>query len=117
MTYGWPLPFYPPKCGRLRVCKNFLHVCSIGSCAHVFGAFSAIGTTGNFRLWHKTYMPMLPRQRSRSLLAVIAVMVLLRNPYRLRVKVISRNKTYLKGHLQIAVGDHFHKCMAERQEA
>src|SRR5258706_9095991 len=24
-------------CGRLRVGKNFLHVCSIGRCSHVFG--------------------------------------------------------------------------------
>ena len=26
-------------CGRLRVGKNFLHVCSIGRCSHVFGLF------------------------------------------------------------------------------
>jgi transposase len=26
-----------PMCGRLRIGKNFLHVCSIGRCAHVFG--------------------------------------------------------------------------------
>ncbi len=24
-------------CGRLRVGKSFLHVCSIGRCSHVFG--------------------------------------------------------------------------------
>jgi hypothetical protein len=24
-------------CGRLRVDKDFLHVCSIGRCSHVFG--------------------------------------------------------------------------------
>jgi TRAP-type C4-dicarboxylate transport system substrate-binding protein len=24
-------------CGRLRVGKDFLHVCSIGRCSHVFG--------------------------------------------------------------------------------
>src|SRR5258708_5190763 len=28
---------FTPMCGRLRVGKNFLHVCSIGRCAHVFG--------------------------------------------------------------------------------
>ena len=27
-------------CGRLRVGKNFLYVCSIGRCAHVFGLFA-----------------------------------------------------------------------------
>jgi hypothetical protein len=26
-------------CGRLRVGKSFLHVCSIGRCSHVFGLF------------------------------------------------------------------------------
>jgi hypothetical protein len=43
-------PLYPQKrtlgrlmdplramCGRLRVGKNFLHVCSLGRCSHVFG--------------------------------------------------------------------------------
>ena len=40
-------PLYPRKrtflqhirfvCGRLRVGKTFLHVCSIGRCSHVFG--------------------------------------------------------------------------------
>ncbi len=29
-----------PLCGRLRVGKNFLYVCSIGRCAHVFGLFA-----------------------------------------------------------------------------
>ena len=28
---------FTPMCGRLRVGKDFLHVCSIGRCAHVFG--------------------------------------------------------------------------------
>src|SRR5512143_2929151 len=28
---------FTPLCGRLRVGKDFLHVCSIGRCAHVFG--------------------------------------------------------------------------------
>ncbi len=27
-------------CGRLRVGKSFLHVCSIGRCSHVFGLFA-----------------------------------------------------------------------------
>jgi hypothetical protein len=29
-----------PMCGRLRVGKGFLHVCSIGRCSHVFGLFA-----------------------------------------------------------------------------
>jgi hypothetical protein len=29
-----------PMCGRLRVGKNFLHVCRIGRCGHVFGLFA-----------------------------------------------------------------------------
>ena len=28
---------YTSMCGRLRVGKDFFHVCSIGRCAHVFG--------------------------------------------------------------------------------
>ena len=28
---------FTPVCGRLRVGKNFFHVCSIGRCARVFG--------------------------------------------------------------------------------
>ena len=28
---------FTPMCGRLRVGKNFLHVCRVGRCAHVFG--------------------------------------------------------------------------------
>ena len=32
-------------CGRLRVGKDFLHVCSIGRCSHVFGLFSAVHLT------------------------------------------------------------------------
>jgi hypothetical protein len=28
---------FSPVCGRLRVGKNFFHVCSIGRCARVFG--------------------------------------------------------------------------------
>ena len=32
-------------CGRLRVGKDFPHVCSIGRCSHVFGLFSAVHLT------------------------------------------------------------------------
>ena len=28
---------YTPMCGRLRVGKKNLHVCSLGRCGHVFG--------------------------------------------------------------------------------
>ena len=30
-------PTRSAMCGRLRVDKDFLHVCSIGRCSHVFG--------------------------------------------------------------------------------
>ena len=30
-------PYRCAMCGRLRVDKDFLHVCSIGRCSHVFG--------------------------------------------------------------------------------
>ena len=32
-------------CGRLRVGKSFLHVCSIGRCSHVFGLLDAVHMT------------------------------------------------------------------------
>jgi len=31
---------FTPVCGRLRVGKSFLHICSIGRCARVFGLFA-----------------------------------------------------------------------------
>ena len=38
----WPLS---AMCGRLRVGKSFLHVCSIGRCSHVFGLLDAVHMT------------------------------------------------------------------------
>jgi hypothetical protein len=32
-------------CGQLQVGKDFLHVCSIGRCSHVFGLLSAVHLT------------------------------------------------------------------------
>src|SRR6478609_4071715 len=32
-------------CGRLRVDKDFLHVCGIGRCSHVFGLLDAVHMT------------------------------------------------------------------------
>src|SRR5512144_232801 len=34
--HGWKCPLRA-MCGRLRVGNNFLHVCIIGRCSHVFG--------------------------------------------------------------------------------
>ena len=38
---------FTPMCGRLRVGKDFFHVCSIGRCAHVFGLCAAHEAAGH----------------------------------------------------------------------
>src|ERR1043166_513783 len=50
----------PPVCGRLRVGKSFLHVCSsIGRCARVFGLFAR-------HTWPLAIMPCADRVPNES---------------------------------------------------